>query len=81
MTHRLPAPDEVGQLAERRLRACGSAQVGLADSCQPRHRLRQRALGIDQPFQRGERHVGGEGDGTDLDHAIAGRVQTCRLEV
>src|SRR5205823_11702400 len=81
VSNRLPATDEFRQLPKRRLGADRPLEVLLGDPGQPGHGLGQWTLRIDQPLHRRDRSFRREGDRADLDHAIAGRVETGGLEV
>src|SRR5690242_4249482 len=81
MAHGLPAPHHLRKLAQRDGGAPRALKIRLGDARQPRDRLRQAALRIDQTLERRDRAVRGEGDRADLDHSVALRVEASRLEV
>ena len=69
------------QLAHRGLGGGRAFEVGLSDLGQPGDSVRQRSLRVDKSLQGGQRTVGGERHRAHLDDPIAGRIETCGLEV
>ena len=81
VAHGLPAAQEVGEEVEGGVGIRCPPQFVLLDPGQPEDRVRHRAAGIDQALERGCDPVRGEGDRTDFDDAVSGRVETGGLEV
>jgi hypothetical protein len=81
MTDRLATAQKTSQFGKRGLRRRGATKVLGVDACETKDRLGYGPPRVDQPLHRRGYPIGRESDGSDLDHSVAGRVETRGLEV